>query len=280
MMQLQYQMMQQQAQQAENANSKQLELIASLQENDQKAALEELARKNAKALEIQKEKFEKKEIERRAEADRQVELMKANLASQHQLEKKALDEKLKVLSESQTEERKALLKEQAAAAEKYEMQISGLQVQMHRKELEHAEKLNEMMKIVEKKNYESHYSIPDKLKKHIETYKNSFRIQILGCRGAGKSTFVNKFCMKAGMGRVAATGCNETTKQTAFYDITQKISNKPDRYDKVFICDQPGIGGLEITEAGYLNQFGPGKINTKGKSIINLSRLYPHQVSD
>ena len=258
MMQMQYKMMQQQAEQAEKANSKQLELIASLQENDQKSALEELARKNEKALEIQKEEFEKKEIERRAEADRQVELMKAKLAGQHQLEKKALDEKLEALSESQNEERKALLKEQAAAAEKYEMQISGLQVQMDRKELEHAEKLNEMMKIVEKKNYESHYPIPDKLKEHIETYKNSFRIQILGCRGAGKSTFVNKFCMKAGMGRVAATGCNETTKKTAFYDITEKISNKPDRYDKVFICDQPGIGGLEITEAGYLNQFGPG----------------------
>ena len=136
MMQMQYKMMQQQAEQAEKANSKQLELIASLQVNDQKAALEELARKNEKTLEIQKEEFEKKEIERRAEADRQVELMKAKLAGQHQLEKKALDEKLEALSESQNEERKALLKEQAAAAEKYEMQISGLQVQMDRKELE------------------------------------------------------------------------------------------------------------------------------------------------
>ena len=87
----------------------------------------------------------------------------------------------------------------------------------------------------------------------------SFNIQVLGFRGAGKSTFINQFMKKLKLGKVAKTGANETTKETAFFDITETIRNKPQRYGKVFICDQPGIGGLEITEAGYLNNFGPGK---------------------
>ena len=53
-------------------------------------------------------------------------------------------------------------------------------------------------------------------------------------------------------------GVNETTVETQFYDITDKINLKPERYGKVFLCDQPGIGGLKITEAGYLANFGPG----------------------
>ena len=183
------------------------------------------------------------------------------MTQQHQLEQESLKEKLEKLSELENNERSILLKEQAAATKKYEMQLNCIQIQMQRKELEHAEKLNEMMKIVEKKNYESHYPIPEPLQKHIKNNHNSFRIQILGCRGAGKSTFVNKFLKKAGMTQVAATGCNETTKETSFYDITQKIINKPERYAKVFLCDQPGIGGLQITEAGYLNKFGPGLVN-------------------
>ena len=57
---------------------------------------------------------------------------------------------------------------------------------------------------------------------------------------------------------MAKTDINECTKETEFFDISSKIRNKS-RYDKVFVCDQPGIGGLEITEATYLKEFGPGK---------------------
>ena len=137
--------------------------------------------------------------------------------------------------------------------------MKDLENEMTMRDQEHAQKVEEMMKIIEKKNYESHYPIPENLKAHINDHgKPSFNIQILGCRGAGKSTFVNKFMMKAGIGIVAQTGTHETTKETAFYDITSKVIQKPERYGKVFICDQPGIGGLEITEASYLKQFGPG----------------------
>ena len=136
--------------------------------------------------------------------------------------------------------------------------MEDLRDEMQRKDEEHDEKVEEMMKIIEKKNYESHYPIPEKLKKHLTENENSFNIQILGCRGAGKSTFVNKFMIKAGMRKVAAIGTHETTKETAFFDITSKITQIPERYNKVFLCDQPGIGGLEVTEMSYLQQFGPG----------------------
>ena len=49
-MEMQYLMMRQQTQQIEETNSRQLKLIESLKENDQKKALEELARKNEQAL--------------------------------------------------------------------------------------------------------------------------------------------------------------------------------------------------------------------------------------
>ena len=125
-------------------------------------------------------------------------------------------------------------------------------------EVEHAKKLAELKKVIEKKNYESHYPIPEPLRQHYAENKTSFNIQVLGCRGAGKSTFVNKLLKAAGLGQVAKRGVNETTTETAFYDITDKVTVKPERYGKVFLCDQPGIGGLEITEAGYLANFGPG----------------------
>ena len=148
---------------------------------------------------------------------------------------------------------------QAAMQREFASKTEDLRHEMELKDQEHTEKVEQMMKIIEKKNYESHFPIPGSLKNHIDNQQKPFNIQILGCRGAGKSTFVNKFMGKAGYGKVAATGTHETTKETAFYDITSKIKKIPNRYGKVFICDQPGIGGLEITEAKYLDKFGPGK---------------------
>jgi len=179
--------------------------------------------------------------------------------NQHDSVQKTLKNQISSLKESNEKERKELMNKQKTMQNDFDLKMNNLQREMELKDQEHADKVEEMMKIIEKKNYESHYPIPEKLRKHINENERSFNIQILGCRGAGKSTFTNKFMLKAGMGKVAVTGTNETTKETAFYDITKTIVQKPDRYNKVFICDQPGIGGLEITEAIYLQQFGPGK---------------------
>ena len=51
------------------------------------------------------------------------------------------------------------------------------------------------MKIITKKNYEAFHPIPEKLKTHKQENPKAFYIQILGCRGAGKSTFINH-CMR------------------------------------------------------------------------------------
>ena len=174
-------------------------------------------------------------------------------------QKKQMDEKIAALSEEQKEERELLLAQQAKDKKKFDRKVKRLEANMAEREEEHKRKLDEMLKIVEKKNYESHYPIPEGLRLHQEENPLSFNIQILGCRGAGKSTFINQFMKKLKLSKVAKTGVNETTKETAFFDITDKIQDKPQRYGKVFICDQPGIGGLEVTEAGYLNNFGPGR---------------------
>jgi len=139
--------------------------------------------------------------------------------------------------------------------------------------------MDELMKQVEKKNYEASYPIPEALKQHLSENPRSFNIQVLGCRGAGKSTFVNKMLREMGEIKLAKRGVNETTVVTAFYDISDQIKNKPERYDKVFLCDQPGIGGLKITETGYLANFGPGHFNftimlgEKGFNEMDMSLL-------
>ena len=102
---------------------------------------------------------------------------------------------------------------------------------------------------------------------------------MLGCRGAGKSTFINKFLRKAKINAEAATNFNECTKVTEPFVITEKVKKVPDRYNDVLIVDQPGIGGLEVTEAGYLAKFGPGHFNftfmlgEKGFNEVDMNLL-------
>ena len=61
----------------------------------------------------------------------------------------------------------------------------------------------------------------------------------------------------------AQIGTQETTFETTFFDVTSKVESIPQRYNKVFLCDQPGIAGLEVTEADYLARFGPGLLKSR-----------------
>merc|ERR1719436_1039020 len=190
-----------------------------------------------------------------------------------------MKQKLDALSEEQKEERTKLLAEQEEQKLAFNATMDGIKAHMAEQEQIHAEKLEELMKQVEKKSYEASYPIPEALQNHLAKNPRSFNIQVLGCRGAGKSTFVTKMLKEAGIITKAKRGVNETTIKTAFIDITDTITNKPDRYDKVFLCDQPGIGGLKITEAGYLANFGPGHFNftimlgEKGFNEMDMSLL-------
>ena len=55
------------------------------------------------------------------------------------------------------------------------------------------------LKIIQKKNYEATYPKPLTLKNHQEKNPKAFYIQILGCRGAGKSTFLNRLFQYTGL---------------------------------------------------------------------------------
>ena len=55
------------------------------------------------------------------------------------------------------------------------------------------------LKIIEKKNYEVTHPKPKFLRDHQMLNPKAFYIQILGCRGVGKSTFLNRFFQLSGL---------------------------------------------------------------------------------
>lgn len=138
--------------------------------------------------------------------------------------------------------------------------IKESEAKLKEQEREHQKKAAHYQKIIEKRNYDMNYPMPQLLKQHKAAHPNAFYIQVLGVRGAGKSSFLNNVLKKLSLKHLATakTSTEECTKQTAFYPITSKIENKPPQFGEVFLSDQPGIGGLQIKEAGYLEKFGPG----------------------
>lgn len=114
-----------------------------------------------------------------------------------------------------------------------------------------------MKKDIEKNCYESRFPIPERLRRFSEK-PASFNIQVLGARGAGKSTLVNMLLKSAGIDRDLWAERGEATHDTDFYDISDKVTVKPERYGRVFLCDQPGMSGLEVNYADYLTRFGSG----------------------
>ena len=74
--------------------------------------------------------------------------------------------------------------------------ILKIQKQMHLESRRNKKNEERLMKIIVKKNYEAFHPIPEKLRTHKQENPNAFYIQILGCRGAGKSTFINHFMSK------------------------------------------------------------------------------------
>ena len=59
-----------------------------------------------------------------------------------------------------------------------EAQYNELNKQMQEQAKESERKQAEMMKIIEKKNYESHYQVPEAIRNHNKKYPNSFNIQV------------------------------------------------------------------------------------------------------
>ena len=113
----------------------------------------------------------------------------------------------------------------------------------------------ELIKIIDTKQYEEAHPKPSILIEHQKNNPDSFYVQFIGCGGVGKSTLINGLLNEVGF---AETGITETTKETGFYKVTNKVVHKTNRYNDVFLVDQPGIGGFKIKEDGYLKKYGPG----------------------
>ena len=101
-----------------------------------------------------------------------------------ELEQKSKEEIQKVSDEA-TQEIEFMKAMHDEALEKTNLQLQELE-----------KKQDDYLKIIEKKNYEASYPIPAILANHQKENPDSFYIQILGCRGAGKSTFLNRFFKK------------------------------------------------------------------------------------
>ena len=98
------------------------------------------------------------------------------------------------------------------------------------------------------------------------------------------STFINQILRRLNkqcgttFPQRAKTGSEETTLSTEFFEITAAVSLSSTNYQRVFLVDQPGIGGRKIREANYLQKFGPGwfisiihlRNKNRGRLLFNL----------
>ena len=253
--------------------------IRELEEKSRKMAEQNLLKKIQDEQSRQKHQRQIKLLQERSEREssRQQQEIKSKLAAQTRQDQKRLDAykndmtrkldqikrktdlEMKQLTAKQAKESKRLAVQAKAQKAALQLQVATLESEMRAMNEKNKRKQMEMLKIIEKKNYESHFQMPEKVAKHQAEHPRAFYIQVLGCRGAGKSTFVNKLLTNMGIdGERALTGAVETTMKTTFFEVTQKVISKPRRYNEVFLVDQPGIGGLQITEAGYLANYGPG----------------------
>ena len=109
------------------------------------------------------------------------------------------NEKISELHEN-FQARNAKLKTEASAKlakveEDYAKSLKKTQITAKQMQTKQEEYLN----IIAKRNYEAKYTKPTFLKNHEKENPNSFYLQVLGCRGAGKSTFLNRIFRATGL---------------------------------------------------------------------------------
>jgi len=169
--------------------------------------------------------------DRKAEQDQTMEKMQQDAMAERQAEaerqKAEVAELLKV-NEAEAKEREEEFRKQNEESERQHKEgMVNLQTKMDETNKAHKEKMKKMKKVMEMRNYERHVPEPGFLKKHKMEHPKSFYIQILGARGAGKSTFVTKFLKQAqgSNSKVAKRGEVECTLETEFFDITDCIDD-------------------------------------------------------
>ena len=88
----------------------------------------------------------------------------------------------------------------------HQRKIQAMKKQAKIRQKEQDREMKRLNGILTKRNYERTYPPPEFLRKFQEENPKTFTIQILGCRGAGKSTFLNKLMHAMGVDRTAKTG--------------------------------------------------------------------------
>ena len=169
--------------------------------------------------------------DRKAEQEEKMEQMQQEAMEARQAEaQRQKAEVAELLKENEAEARKReekYRKENEESERKHKEGMVNLQTQMDETNKAHEEKMKKMKKVMEMRNYERHVPEPGFLKNHKMDHPKSFYIQILGARGAGKSTFVSKFLRLAqgSSAKTAKRGEVECTLETEFFDITDCIDD-------------------------------------------------------
>ena len=88
------------------------------------------------------------------------------MIKQQQEKEKQRMEEIKALQENQINEREKLIAEQEQQKLEFMSLMDKMKRDQEEREAEYANKQRELLKLVEKKNYEAHYPIPEGLKEH------------------------------------------------------------------------------------------------------------------
>jgi len=109
-------------------------------------------------------------------------------------------------------------------------------------------------------NYRMDFPMAECLRLKKNTNPSAIFIQVLGNTGVGKSSLFNSILGLEEEDEVFKSGATETTVETDFYDITNVVKSlcPGQEIPKVFLCDQPGIGGIKISAQSYFETFTPG----------------------
>ena len=95
-------------------------------------------------------------------------------------QERVMNEKLADLSDKQHAEKQEIVNAFNVEKQMMEGKLANIQVQMLEAEEYHKQQQEEMIKIIEKRNYESHYPIPENLAKMFAEHPDCFAVQILG----------------------------------------------------------------------------------------------------
>lgn len=157
-------------------------IVVSKEENEVKRRemMEQIERNKNEQLTAQKEQYDA-QVKQREQGERQrVAKIQAEMEQKLAQQENAMKSKLDALTAEQVAERKQIMDQFNEEKDMLDLKLKQMQLEMIQAQEKHASERDEMMKIIEKKNYESHYPMPEELAKIYAKYPDCFAIQILG----------------------------------------------------------------------------------------------------